>query len=231
MKPLVLNRRHFLSLWGVGIISILFNRRKMSLAQARKEEKMTYAAKDFNRVLGMEGFSDTLLKNHFTLYQGYVTNTNKLTDTLAQMLKDGKVGTPEFAELKRRFGWEFNGMRLHEYYFENLGGKGGLDKTGKLFKKISGDFGSYEAWEKEFKAVGMMRGIGWTILYQDNLSGNLINIWINEHDVAHPAGCTPILILDVFEHAFMIDYGLKRADYVEAFFKNINWKSVEGRLK
>jgi len=231
MKPLVFNRRQFLSLWGVGIISILFNRKTISFAQARKEEKMAYAAKDFNRLLGMEGFSETLLKNHFTLYQGYVTNTNKLMDTLAQMLKEGKVGTPEFAELKRRLGWEFNGMRLHEYYFENLGGKGGLDKTGKLFKKISQDFGSYEAWEKEFKGVGTMRGIGWTILYQDNLSGNLINLWINEHDVGHPAGCTPILILDVFEHAFMIDYGLKRADYVEAFFKNINWKAAEGRLK
>jgi Fe-Mn family superoxide dismutase len=230
MGAFVFNRRQFLTLFVIGMISLLSDKQKISFAQARKEEKMTCAAKDFNRLLGMEGLSDTLLKNHFTLYQGYVTNTNKLMDTLAQMLKDGKVGTPEFSELKRRFGWEFNGMRLHEYYFENLGGKGGLDKTGKLFKKISEDFGSYEAWEKEFKAVGTMRGIGWTILYQDNLSGNLINFWINEHDVGHPAGCTPILILDVFEHAFMIDYGLKRADYVEAFFKNINWKAAEKRL-
>jgi Fe-Mn family superoxide dismutase len=133
--------------------------------------------------------------------------------------------------LKRRFGWEFNGMRLHEYYFENLGGKGGLDKAGKLFKKLSENFGSYEAWEKEFKAVGTMRGIGWAVLYQDKLTERLINFWINEHDVGHPAGCIPILILDVFEHAFMIDYGLKRADYIEAFFKNINWKTVEERLQ
>jgi Fe-Mn family superoxide dismutase len=179
----------------------------------------------------MEGFSDTLLKNHFTLYQGYVTNTNKLIDTIGQMLKDGKVASPEFAELKRRFGWEFNGMRLHEYYFENLGGKEGLEKTGKFFKKISEEFGSLETWEKEFRAIGMMRGIGWAVLYQDSLTGRLINFWINEHDVGHPAGCNPVLILDVFEHAFMIDYGLKRADYIEVFFKNINWKAVEGRLR
>jgi Fe-Mn family superoxide dismutase len=231
MRAFVFNRRHFLTLSGIGIISFLLGKPEISFAQARKEEKMAYTAKDYNRLLGMEGFSDTLLKNHFTLYQGYVTNTNKLMDTFSQMLREGKVGTPEFAELKRRFGWEFNGMRLHEYYFENLGGKGGLDKTGKLFKKISEDFGSYETWEKAFKAVGTMRGIGWAILYQDNLSGNLINFWINEHDGGHPAGCTPILILDVFEHAFMIDYGLKRADYIEAFSKNIHWKSVEGRLK
>ncbi|MBP1708725.1 MAG: sodA [Deltaproteobacteria bacterium] len=192
---------------------------------------MAYTAKNYDKLLGMEGFSETLLKNHFTLYQGYVTNTNKLTETFDQMIKDGKIGTPEYAELKRRFGWEFNGMRLHEYYFENLGGKDALDKGGKLSKKISEDFGSYDAWEKDFKGTGAMRGIGWTVLYQDNLSGKLFNCWINEHDVGHPAGCTPLLILDVFEHAFMIDYGLKRADYIAAFFKNINWKAVEARIK
>jgi Fe-Mn family superoxide dismutase len=171
------------------------------------------------------------LKNHFTLYQGYVTHTNRLTDTMNQMLKDGKTHTPEYAELKRRFGWEFNGMRLHEYYFENLGGKGDLDRTGKLFRRISDDFGSFEAWEKDFKAVGAMRGIGWAVLYQDPVNGRLMNFWINEHDVGHPAGGTPILILDVFEHAFMIDYGLRRADYIGAFFKNIHWRAVEGRLR
>ena len=225
------NRRAFFTVAGIGTITLLFGQPEIMFAQARKEEKMAYMAKDYGKLLGMEGFSETLLKNHFTLYQGYVTNTNKLMETFDQMLKDGKVGTPEYAELKRRFGWEFNGMRLHEYYFENLGGKDALDKGGKLSKKISEDFGSYDSWEKDFKATGAMRGIGWTVLYQDNLSGKLFNCWINEHDVGHPAGCTPLLILDVFEHAFMIDYGLKRADYIAAFFKNINWKAAEGRLK
>jgi Fe-Mn family superoxide dismutase len=192
---------------------------------------MAYEAKDYSKLIGMEGFSETLLKNHFTLYQGYVTNTNKLMDTLATMLKDGKVGAPEYAELKRRMGWEFNGMRLHEYYFDNLGGKAALDKSGKLAKKIAENFGSYEDWERDFKGTGTMRGIGWVILYQDNVSGKLFNQWINEHDVGHPAGCIPILVMDVFEHAFITDYGLKRADYIEAFFKNINWAVVEGRLK
>ena len=230
LRELAISRRMFLVAAGAGAMILKGGPRKNSFAQARKEEKMAYTAKDYSKLLGMEGFSETLLKNHFTLYQGYVTNTNKLLDTLGQMGKEGKTATPEFAELKRRLGWEFNGMRLHEYYFENLGGKGGIDKTGKLYKKISDQFGSYEAWEKEFRAVGAMRGIGWTVLYQDKLTGGLINFWINEHDVGHPAGCTPILILDVFEHAFMIDYGLKRADYIEAFFKNIDWKAVEARL-
>lgn len=192
---------------------------------------MAYTPKDYSKLIGIEGFSETLLKNHFALYQGYVTNTNKMLDTLDAMLKEGKTGIPEFAELKRRLGWEFNGMRLHEYYFENLGGKGGINKDGKLAKKLSEDFGSYEAWEKDFKGVGTMRGIGWAVLYQDITNGKLINFWINEHDVSHPAGCNPILIMDVFEHAFMLDYGLKRADYIESFFKNINWNAVEARLK
>lgn len=192
---------------------------------------MAYTAKDYAKLVGMAGFSETLLKNHFTLYQGYVTNTNKVLDTLDLLTKDGKTGTPEFAELKRRLGWEFNGMRLHEYYFENLGGTAGLNKDGKLGKKIVESFGSYEAWEKDFRATGAMRGIGWVALYHDPVSGRLINFWINEHDVSHPAGCTPLLIMDVFEHAFMLDYGLKRADYIEAFFKNINWAAAEARIK
>ncbi len=192
---------------------------------------MAYSAKDFNQLLGMKGFSEILLKNHFTLYQGYVNNTNKLVDTVGTMLKEGKTATPEYAELKRRFGFEFNGMRLHEYYFSNLGGNGVLDKTGTLSKKLGEEFGSYEAWEKDFKSTGTMRGIGWTILYRDEMTGKLLNVWINEHETGHLAGCAPILIMDVFEHAFMIDYGLKRADYIESFFANIKWSEVENRLK
>jgi superoxide dismutase, Fe-Mn family len=192
---------------------------------------MAYAARDYAALVGMPGFSETLLKNHFTLYQGYVTNTNKVLDTLDALLKDGKAGTPEFAELKRRLGWEFDGMRLHELYFENLGGKAPLTAGGRLAQALAAAFGSVENWEKDFKATGAMRGVGWTVLYQDPASGRLINFWINEHDVAHPAGCVPLLIMDVFEHAFMIDYGLKRADYITAFFASINWQAVEARLK
>ncbi len=190
-----------------------------------------YTAKDYSKLSVIEGFSETLLKNHFTLYQGYVTNTNKLITALEEILKDGKTGTPEYAELKRRLGWEFNGMRLHEYYFENLGGNTALDHYGILGKQISCDFGSYDSWAKDFKSAGMMRGIGWVILYEDITNGKLFNFWINEHDIGHPAGCNPVLVMDVFEHAFMLDYGLKRADYIEAFFKNIEWQVAESRLK
>ena len=187
---------------------------------------MAYTAQNYENLIGMPGFSDQLLKNHFTLYQGYVTNTNKVAD----LLKTIKAGTPEYAELKRRFGWEFNGMRLHELFF------GALSKIGKaladndLKKQIIQDFGSYEAWEADMKATAGMRGIGWAILYWDCTAKRLFNVWINEHDFGHLADCCPLLIIDVFEHAFMIDYGLKKADYVNALFKVIDWDAVTKRF-
>ncbi len=221
-----------MKLAGLGGAAIVSGAAVPSLASIIQEGKtMPYTAKDYATLIGIPGFSETLLKNHFTLYQGYVTNTNKVLDSLAQVLKDGKTAAPEYAELKRRLGWEFNGMRLHEYYFENLGGKPGLDAGGKLAKSIVESFGSYELWEKDFKATGAMRGIGWVVLYQDPANGRLINFWINEHDVSHPASGRPVLVMDVFEHAYMLDFGLKRADYIEAFFKVIDWPVAEARLK
>lgn len=191
---------------------------------------MAYVVKDFGKLVGMPGFSETLLKNHFTLYQGYVTNTNKSLDLQAQMLKEGKTGTPEFAEIKRRLGWEWNGMRLHELYFGNLGGHGGPVPDGRFADRLTAEFGSADAWEKDFRAIAAMRGIGWVVLSLDPDSGRLINFWINEHDAGHPAGGRPLLVLDVFEHAYMTDYGLKKADYIEAFFRNVDWAAVEARL-
>jgi Fe-Mn family superoxide dismutase len=231
----VLKRREFLRATGWGGAALLwpgpFSARAKALISNKEAKTMAYTAKDYAKLIGMPGFSETLLKNHFTLYQGYVTNTNKVLDALAQMAADGRTGTPEYAELKRRLGWEWDGMRLHEYYFENLGGKSPLNPNGKLGKKLVESFGSIEAWEKDFRATGAMRGIGWVVLYEDLANGRLINFWINEHDTGHAAGCRPLLIMDVFEHAFMIDYGLKRADYIEAFFKNIDWAAVESRVK
>ncbi len=190
-----------------------------------------FNAKNFDHLLGTEGFSDNLLKNHFTLYQGYVTNTNKLFDTLKLMVKENKAATPEFAELKRRFGWEFNGMRLHEYYFSNMSKKiMELNKKSNFARKINDEFGSHDSWEAAYKAVGAMRGIGWVVLYYDPIEKRMINAWINEHDVGHLAGAFPLLVMDVFEHAFMLDYGLRRGDYINAFFKQIDWRIVNERF-
>jgi Fe-Mn family superoxide dismutase len=193
---------------------------------------MAYEQKNFDGLLGMDGFSETLLKNHFTLYGGYVANANKSADLLSSMMKEGKAATPEYAELKRRFGWEFNGMRLHEHYFGNLEKGGAAPSAGSaLAKAIAAEFGSVENWEKDFRATGAMRGIGWVVLYYDMTGKRLFNCWINEHDVGHLSGAAPILVMDVFEHAYMTDYGLKKADYISAFFKNINWKEAESRFQ
>jgi len=189
-----------------------------------------YEAQDFSKLKGMPGFSDKLLDLHFTLYQGYVKNTNLLLELLGQMAAQGQTGAPAYAELNRRFGWEFNGMRLHELYFGNLGGKEPLKKDGKLMKKLEASFGSYDKWLADFKAAGAMRGIGWVVLYEDPKNGRLLNTWINEHDLGHLAGGNPLLVMDVFEHAYLPDYGLKRGDYLNAFFNNIDWASVEARL-
>jgi Fe-Mn family superoxide dismutase len=226
-------RREFLGLFGWGGTAWLASRFRFpgKASKAAKEEgTMPYEAKDFGKLIGMAGFSETLLKNHFTLYQGYVANTNKSLDLLASMLKEGRTGTSEYAETKRRLGWEWNGMRLHELYFGNLGGKAALNPSGGLGMRLAASFGNLEAWEKDFRATGAMRGIGWVILYLDPVSGRMFNSWINEHDAGHPAGCVPLLVMDVFEHAFMTDYGLKKGDYIEAFFKNIDWTAVYARL-
>lgn len=193
---------------------------------------MAYEPKNFDHLLGADGFSDQLLQNHFTLYQGYVKNTNALLQELRALADSGKAGTPGFAELKRRFGWEFNGMRLHELYFGNMA-KGGTtcEESSAAWKQMDQDFGATEgSWKNDFKAVGAMRGIGWVVWAYDKEARRTFNVWINEHDVGHPAGCVPLLVMDVFEHAFMLDYGLKRADYIEAFFKAIDWEAVKARL-
>ena len=201
-----------------------------STADAAKVQPF-YPTKDFSHLIGTPGFSDYELNTHFTLYQGYVTNTNLLLHFLQKLANEGKNRSPEYAELKRRFGWEFDGMRLHELYFENLGGKGGaLNAKTDLYRQIEDDFGSFEAWKNDFIATGAMRGIGWAILYQDAQNGKLMNVWINEHDLGHLATGRPLLIMDVWEHAYLLDYGLDRAKYIHAFFNVVHWDAVVARF-
>jgi superoxide dismutase, Fe-Mn family len=198
----------------------------------RPDALQPYKAKDFSYLLGMPGFSDNALNTHFKLYQGYVKNTNLLLSILNQLTAEGKQSSPPFQELKRRFGWEFDGIRLHELYFGNLGGKGTqLDQNSSLYKHILQDFGTFDAWQRDFSETGMIRGVGWAVLYQDPIEGRLINTWIGEHDIGHLAGGDPILIMDVWEHAFMLDYGTDRKAYIKAFFDNIQWNTVAKRFK
>ena len=191
---------------------------------------MTFEPKSYDHLIGTSGFSDQLLKNHFTLYQGYVKNVNTLVQELALLTNDGKSASPSYAELKRRFGWEFNGMRLHELYFGNMAASSSpMSGATPLTKGMTEAYGTYENWEKDFRAIAAMRGIGWAVLYFDSTSHQLFNVWVNEHDMGHLAGCIPVLVLDVFEHAYTLDYGIKKADYIEAFFHAIDWKEVERR--
>lgn len=186
-----------------------------------------YQIKDFSYLLGkLDGINDSVLKMHFTLYQGYVKNTN----LLAKSLKEMDDRTAAYGALKRRFAWEFDGMVLHELYFENLGGKGTLSSKSPLYLKIVQNFGSFEKWRQNFFATGMIRGIGWVILYEDPIDGQLHNIWIDEHNINHIPGGNPLLIMDVWEHAYITEYGLNRGGYIDAFYKNINWNVVHSRF-
>lgn len=198
---------------------------------AEEPKLAPYQAKNFDHLIGkIEGLDDALLKMHFKLYQGYVNNSNMVIQKLQEMSSTGKSKTPEFAGLKRILGWEFDGMLLHEYYFENLGGnQKQLDTKDPLYSKIVQDFGSYDAWKADFISTGLIRGIGWVVSYVEPKSGRLMNEWINEHDVGHLAGATPILIMDVFEHAYITQFGLERNKYIDVFFNNINWDAVSKR--
>jgi len=195
-----------------------------------------YKAKQFN-LSGLNGISDRTLEMHFKLYEGYVTETNKLSEKIAEFLKDGNVDQeemPVYSELKRRLGFEFNGMILHEYYFDNLksGGGGDPGRTSSFYQAAEASFGSYDTWKADFVGTGKMRGVGWAMCYEQPETGRLSNHWISLHQTGEVAGYNPVLVMDVWEHAFLLDYKpAERPKYIEAFFSNINWDTAEKRLK
>ena len=195
-----------------------------------------YQAKQFN-LSGLNGISDQTLEMHFKLYEGYVKETNNLTEKISKFLEDGKVDQdemPAYSELTRRLGFEYNGMVLHEYYFGNMKGGGGTgdpDKNSRIYKAAEASFGTYEIWKADFVGVGKMRGVGWAICYQDPSNNRLSNHWITLHEVGNVSGFTPVLVMDVWEHAYLLDYKpAERPKYIEAFFSNIDWNAVESRL-
>lgn len=190
-----------------------------------------YPTQDYSQLLGTEGFSDDLLQMHFKLYAGYVKNTNELLEKLPEYRKAGAAHKAEYSELKRRFGWEYSGMRLHELYFENLSKRTQtLMPETELELLISGQFGSYEKWEADFIDTATARGIGWVVLALDNRTNQLFNVWIGEHDIGQLADSQILLAMDVWEHAYLHDYGLNRKAYISTFFKHINWDVVAARL-
>lgn len=197
----------------------------------------SYQPRQFN-LSGLKGISDQTLEMHFKLYEGYVKETNNLTQRITEFIKDGNVDQeemPAYSELTRRLGFEYNGMVLHEYYFDNLqkgGGTGDPEKSSQFLKAAETTFGSYDIWKADFVGIGKMRGVGWAICNQNPANGRISNHWITLHETGNVAGFNPILVMDVWEHAFLLDYKpAERPKYIEAFFSNINWNAVEDRLK
>jgi Fe-Mn family superoxide dismutase len=195
-----------------------------------------YKPQSFEHLTGLDGISDAQVKEHLELYQGYVKQVNTLSEKLMEHLAKGKPsGTdPYFAELTRHLGFEYNGMILHEYYFGNLKPRSEPSPpSGSGLARALGDaFGSVDRWQTDFQAVGEMRGIGWAILFQDPATDRLTNHWVTLHQAGVPAGFKPLLVMDVWEHAFMRDYkASEKKKYIEAFFRNIDWSIVETRLR
>ncbi|HZP41202.1 MAG TPA: Fe-Mn family superoxide dismutase [Candidatus Binatia bacterium] len=194
-----------------------------------------YEAKQFP-LSGLRGISDKTLEMHFKLYEGYVQQTNLLNEQIDEILKDGRIDReemPSYSELTRRLGFEYNGMVLHEYYFGNLRRDGAGDPgRGSAFAVAAEkSFGSWERWKTDFVGVGKMRGVGWAICFENPANGRLSNHWVTLHEVGNVAGFTPILVMDVWEHAFLLDYApADRPRYIEAFFANVDWRAVESRL-
>jgi Fe-Mn family superoxide dismutase len=197
----------------------------------------SYKAREFN-LSGLNGISDETLEMHFKLYEGYVKETNKLTDAITKFIADGQVDQeemPAYSELTRRLGFEYNGMVLHEYYFDNLksgGGAGDPDRAAQFTRAAEASFGSYEIWKTDFVGIGKMRGVGWAICNQNPANGRLSNHWITLHETGNVAGFAPVLVMDVWEHAYLLDYKpAERPKYIEAFFSNIDWTTVDKRLQ
>jgi Fe-Mn family superoxide dismutase len=195
-----------------------------------------YKEQSFDHLRGLDGISDDQVAEHLKLYAGYVKQVNGLNQELFELLGQGKASgkDPAFAELTRRLGFEYNGMILHEYYFSNLrrAAEPKPPAGSGLSQALSDAFGSVAQWQADFQAMGDMRGIGWVILFQDPATDRLTNHWVTLHQDGVPAGFKPLLVMDVWEHAFMRDYkATEKSKYVEAFFRNIDWQAVEHRLR
>ena len=180
----------------------------------------------------LKGISATTIEEHKKLYAGYVKHTNLILEKINELSKDPETNTYVLGELQRRFGFEFNGMRNHEYYFENLENKAQAITEGKLKQAIEKEWGSFDAFISRFKAIGMTRGIGWAVLYFDTKAEKLVTAWVEEQHLGQLNGLTFILGLDMWEHSYMLDYApSEKKKYIEAFFENLNWEPSEKRFE
>jgi Fe-Mn family superoxide dismutase len=188
-----------------------------------------YTAQKFN-FSTLDGISEKQLDVHIKLYEGYVKFLNTLESVQTDMMKDVEKNAYALGEVTRRIGFEFNGMRMHEYYFSQWEGAPS-PIGGALADALSTQYGSYDAWLVQFKGVSLMRGIGWAILSYDPHGKKFINHFVADHELGQLNGLTTVLALDMWEHAYMVDYvPAEKTKYVEAFFQNLNGKTAESRF-
>lgn len=191
----------------------------------------TYTPHTFN-LPELEGLSEKQIKAHLGLYEGYVKHVNVLREQIAELTTlDKEKYAYAIMETRRRLGFEFNGMRMHEYYFMQFEGVSEtLDHESPLAKAVSEKYGSVENFITHFTTVGMSRGIGWTILYADPLHNTIHTSWVSDHELGQLGGLPVILAMDMWEHAYMVDYlPAEKKQYIEAFLKNLHWPIVARR--
>jgi len=177
----------------------------------------------------LTGISAKNIEEHLKLYSGYVKNTNTILEKIAEYRQDSEKHAYALGELQRRFAFEFDGMRNHEYYFESLeGGASPLSPNAELQNEIKEEWDSFDAFLAMFKSIALTRGVGWAVLYYDPLTDRLLTQWVDEQHLGHLTGLTWILGIDMWEHAFVADYQPSgKKQYVEDYFANLNWDNIE----
>lgn len=178
----------------------------------------------------LPGLSERQLAEHYKLYVGYVNKTNEIRGKLPRSDRAAANATySEYRELKLEETYSLNGIKLHELYFGNLGGRGG-PPDGEIGYFLDRDFGSWRSWSEDFHALGLAAR-GWGILALDLDEERLRNFLLDAHNLGGIQRTVPLLVLDVYEHAYFIDYGTNRAGYLNTFFRNIDWAEVNRRLQ
>jgi len=168
---------------------------------------------------------------HLGLYQGYVKHVNLIREKIDAYNNDPEMNAYAIAEMQRRLGFEFGGMRNHEYYFSQFEGGPKSLVSGTLKDKIEFQFSNLEEWQKRFTQIAQTRGVGWAMLYHDPHTDQLVQTWVDEQHIGQLADLDIILALDMWEHSYMRDFlPTAKGQYIEAFFKNLNWDVVAGRL-
>jgi superoxide dismutase, Fe-Mn family len=193
---------------------------------------MTYTARTFD-LPELKGLSKEQVALHLSLYEGYVKHTNLIMEKIAALKEADAAGNAYLInELRRRFGFEFDGMRMHEYYFEQFEGGAAAPESGsRLAAAANGKYGGWDGFVAHIKEVAGTRGIGWVVVYHDPRGNTLHTAWVDDHQLGQLSGLPVILALDLWEHAYMVDYAPKDKNlYVDAFLENLNWSVIEGRF-